>query len=448
MSVPLSASTAADPVAFVPAPVQVKPEGEPLPLVPAPKSSFRDLGVTPAHLQGLIVKSLYLNGPASSQGLATQVKLTVSVVRELLDELRRDLLIVPKGTAELVDFIFQLTDTGVRHAKNLCEKSTYCGSAPVPLEDYVESVELQSIRSQPLDLQKYKTVFEDLYIPAEQFNELAQAMHAGRGVFIFGAPGNGKTTIAERLTACFSKYMWIPRTLIAGHEIIRLFDSSVHKQVDPNSLGYEFDRDEIDHRWVLIERPSIVVGGELTMDNLEIGCRDGSSVLEAPIQMKSNGGTLVIDDFGRQRISATDLLNRWIVPLNQYKDYLILPNGRQIQVPFDQNIVFATNIRPKELVDEAFLRRIPFKVELVDPDEKAFRQVFAAVAKSKQLTYDESILDHLFEKHYRQCERPFRYCHPADLLFHVENLCELFELPREVTKSNIDIAAKNYFGGL
>ena len=416
-----------------------------MPPLPASKHSVQALGVSPARLQGLIVKSLFLNGPASSQGLATQVKLTVSVVRELIDELRRDLLVVPKGT-ELVDFVFQLTDAGVQHAKNLCAKNTYCGAAPVPLSDYTESVELQSIRKHTLDLQRYKEIFKDLYIPAEQFNELAQAMHAGRGVFLFGAPGNGKTTIAERLTKCFPRYLWIPRTIIAGHELIRLFDSSVHTEVDPNSLGHTFDRDEIDHRWVLIERPTIVVGGELTMNQLELG--QGSSVLEASIQMKSNGGTLVIDDFGRQRISPEDLLNRWIVPLNRFKDYLSLPSGRQIQVPFDQNIVFATNVRPQDLVDEAFLRRIPFKVELVDPDEKAFRQVFAIEAKNRGLAYTEPVLDYLLEAHYQAFDRPFRYCHPTDLLFHVENLCDLYDLPQEITQSNLDIAANNYFSGM
>ena len=443
----MSTSTVPSSNTFIPVPVTAMKAAAALPFLPAPRSSLAQLGVPVAMVEAMIIKSLFLNGAESSKGLARQLKLTVSVTREVIDRLRRELFVVPKD-AELADFTFQLTEAGIRQAKHLCGKDTYCGAVPVPLEDYVKSVDLQSTRKQGVDLNRYKEVFKDLHIPAQQFNELAQAMHAGQGMFIFGAPGNGKTSIAERLTRCFSKYIWIPRTLAAGHEIIRVFDSTVHCEVDPSTFGYEFDNDEYDSRWILIERPSIVVGGELAMSHLELGRREDSRVLEATVQMKSNGGTLVIDDFGRQRVTPEELLNRWIVPLSNSKDYLSLPNGRQIQVPFDQNIVFSTNIHPRELVDEAFLRRIPFKVELVDPDEKAFRQVFAMVAKAKNLRYEESILDYLFEKHYRSVNRPMRYCHPGDLLFHVNNLCELFDVPREVTKTSIDMAAKNYFSGM
>ena len=441
---PMSLSDVVAP--FIPVPVASK-GGESIPFLPAPKRTLSELRVAASTVEAMVAKSLYLHGPQSSKALAEQLKLTVSVVREVIDELRASLLVTLKGT-ELVDFVFQLTAAGEQHARNLCSQGTYCGAVPVPLADYVTSVELQSIRKQGLDIQRFKSVLDDLHLPTQRFNELAQAMHAGRGVFLFGAPGNGKTSVAERLTACFAKYLWIPRTLIAGHEIIRLFDGSVHNEIDPATIGYDFDADEYDHRWVLIERPSIVVGGELALHHLELGRREGSHVLEAPIQMKSNGGTLVIDDFGRQRVKPEDLLNRWIIPLSNYQDYLSLPNGRQIQVPFDQNIVFSTNIHPRELVDEAFLRRIPFKVELVDPDEAAYREVFARVARQNELKYEDNVVEYLFETYYRATERPMRYCHPRDLLFHVQNVCELFDLPREVTKSSLDMAAKNYFNGM
>ena len=236
----------------------------------------------------------------------------------------------------------------------------------------------QLLTTQHPTTEDLKRAFEDLVINARTLNRLGPAINSGRGLFLFGAAGNGKTSIAERVTKAFGEYIWIPRALGIDGEIIRLFDPSNHEEA-PEEIGSGLlDDSKIDKRWVRIRRPTIVVGGELTMDNLEVTLNTSTGISEAPMQLKSNCGTLVIDDFGRQRMTTDELLNRWIVPLEKRYDFLNLPNGKKIQVPFDQLIIFSTNLEPKELVDEAFLRRIPYKIEVLDPSEDEFRDLLKA----------------------------------------------------------------------
>jgi predicted ATPase with chaperone activity len=216
----------------------------------------------------------------------------------------------------------------------------------------------------------------------------------------------------------------------------------VHQEVPSSGLT---SQDEYDQRWIRVRRPTIVVGGELTMQNLEITLNASVGILEAPLQMKSNCGTLVIDDFGRQRMRPEELLNRWIVPLEKRHDYLNFPSGKKVQVPFDQVIVFSTNLDPKDIVDEAFLRRIPYKIEAVDPTESQFRAVLKVTAKKLDIAYRESAVDYLIETYYKRAGRAFRFCHPRDLLQQVKNLCEYHDLPRDMINEYFDVAISNYF---
>jgi hypothetical protein len=264
-------------------------------------------------------------------------------------------------------------------------------------------------------------------------------------MFLYGFPGNGKTSIAERITRCFGSTVWIPRTVLAEGQVIKLFDPAVHEAVRSRRGGL-LRSDEQDDRWVEIRRPTIVAGGELTMDSLEIRFDAATRVCEAPLQMKSNNGTFLIDDFGRQRMTPLELLNRWIVPLEKRYDYLGLPNGKKIRVPFDQLILFSTNLEPKHLVDEAFLRRIPYKVLAPDPSEATFRRLFAVTAPKLGFeAVDEGAIDHLIERHYRAEGRPFRSCQPRDLLLQVRNHCLYRGLRLELTPGYFDLAAANYF---
>jgi predicted ATPase with chaperone activity len=274
---------------------------------------------------------------------------------------------------------------------------------------------------------------------------LGPAINSGRGMFLFGAAGNGKTSIAERITKAFGQTIWIPRSIGVDGEIMRLYDPGMHEEMPLPANEGLIDNRKIDNRWIRIRRPTIVVGGELTMDHLEITLNTATNVSEAPIQMKSNCGTLVIDDFGRQRMTTDQLLNRWIVPLEKRYDFLSLASGKKIQVPFDQLIVFSTNLEPKDLVDDAFLRRIPYKIEVTDPDEPSFRQLLKIMAGKLDVEYEESAAEYLMQTHYRAVNRPLRCCQPRDLILQVRNYCRYANKPARLTQETLDFAVANYF---
>ncbi len=276
-------------------------------------------------------------------------------------------------------------------------------------------------------------------------DRLGPAINSGRGLFLFGAPGNGKTSIAERVTSAFGEHIWVPRAIGVDGEIMRLFDPMNHEAAPLKEHTGLLDSTKVDKRWIRIKRPTIVVGGELTMNNLEVNKNDATGISESPMQLKSNCGTLVIDDFGRQRMSTDELLNRWIVPLEKRYDFLNMGNGKKIQVPFDQLIVFSTNLEPKDLVDEAFLRRIPYKIEVIDPSENEFRKLFEIFCPKLGFEYNQEAIDYLIEKHYRAVNRPFRNCQPRDLLQQVLNHCYYQGCEAELTPEAFDFAVENYF---
>ena len=277
-------------------------------------------------------------------------------------------------------------------------------------------------------------------------DRLGPAINSGRGLFLFGPPGNGKTSIAERITAAFGDTVWIP-----ARDRRRRRDRPSVRSGEPRgnaplpSGACLLDARKIDKRWIRIRRPTIIAGGELTMSQLEVTVTPTTGICEAPLQMKSNCGTLVIDDFGRQRMRIDELLNRWIVPLEMRCDFLNLPNGKKIKAPFDQLVVFSTNLEPRELVDEAFLRRIPYKIEVIDPSEQEFRRLFRVMGEKLGIAYCEEAVDYLIEKHFKEADRPLRFCHPRDLLMQVRNYCKYQEIPAVMSNENFDRAVENYF---
>jgi predicted ATPase with chaperone activity len=290
-----------------------------------------------------------------------------------------------------------------------------------------------------------KAALSDLLLSSTICNRIGKAMIGAKAMFLFGKPGNGKTSIAERLTAAFGDTIWIPRAISCDHEIIRIYDPCLHAAVPLDELRSEVDLWRIDQRWVCIRRPTVIVGGELTMEQLEVRSNRGAGILEAPLQVKSNCGTLVIDDFGRQRISAHELLNRWIVPLEKRYDFLSLPSGKKLQVPFDQLLVFSTNLDPTHLVDEAFLRRVPYKIEVHGPTELDFRRLFVETCANYAMSVDDSVLDRLIDTQFKAANRAFRYCHVRDLLAQVRHHCEFLGVPYEVKPEYLDEAVDNYF---
>ncbi|MCB9925239.1 MAG: AAA family ATPase [Planctomycetaceae bacterium] len=405
-------------------------------------------GLSESDVEGLIFKLLLGRGDTAGRLIADQIRLPFVLVSETLQRLKNEQLLVYRGSAPMNDYIYQLPDIGRERARRLAEHCSYFGAAPVALQDYLASVKAQSLGTQHPSVQDLKDAFSDLLINEHMLERLGPAINSGRGLFLFGAPGNGKTSIAERVTKAFGEYIWIPRAIGIDGEILRLFDPMCHEEAPQNDGPGLLSQSRIDKRWVRVKRPTIVVGGELTMDALEVVFNTSTGISEAPLQLKSNCGTLVIDDFGRQRMTTDELLNRWIVPLEKRYDFLNLANGKKIQVPFDQLIIFSTNLEPKDLVDEAFLRRIPYKIEVIDPDEREFRELFKIMCPKMGFEYCEESVDHLLVHHYLEVERPFRNCQPRDLLMQVRNHCYYQGKELKLTPEAFDFAAENYFAVL
>jgi len=413
--------------------------------LPIEPESFLEAQLTDSEVEALILKYLLARGDVSGRDVADQVKLPFVLVDELLRVLKGEQLVVHRGDAPMNDYQYQLTDMGRERGRRHSQHCTYFGSAPVSLQDYIDSVNAQSLTNQHPTAEDLRSAFGDLVLSQKMFDRLGPAINSGRGLFLFGPPGNGKTSIAERVTAAFGEYIWIPRAIGIDGEIVRVFDPINHDEVPAESSGGLLDQRKIDKRWVRIRRPTILAGGELTMSQLEVTINVSTGISEAPLQLKSNCGTLVIDDFGRQRMRIDELLNRWIVPLEKRVDFLGLPNGKKIQVPFDQLIIFSTNLEPRELVDEAFLRRIPYKIEVTDPSEAEFRWLLEAMCTDMGIQYQEAAADYLIETHYKQMGRPLRFCQPRDLLLQVRNYCVYHNRPAELTAEFLDKAAEIYF---
>jgi hypothetical protein len=413
--------------------------------VPRAPATLEDAGISESQLEALVLKFLLNRTTASGREICEQLRLPFRLLRELMRRMKDDRLVIYKGEAAMSDYVHELTDAGHDRARRYSEQCTYFGSAPVSLADYVASVEAQSIRRFQPRMDQLRRAFGDLVLSDELFSQLGQAISSGQGLFLYGLPGNGKTSIARRISGALGDGIWIPRAISVLGEIIRLYDPSNHEPVpDADTPPLQHDV-ELDRRWIRIRRPTIVVGGELRMESLEITTNRATGLSEAPLQLKSNGGTLVIDDFGRQRITPAELLNRWIVPLENRHDFLNLQSGRKIQVPFDQLIIFSTNLNPAELVDEAFLRRIPYKIDVSDPGEDQFRALFRETARRMAIEHDEAMLDYLLDQHYRRVQRPMRFCHPRDLLHQVSIYCQFHQQPAAMSRSAVDAAVKNYF---
>ena len=344
--------------------------------VPPAPESLQAAGLHPNDIRPLVLKFLYVQGSQPGGRISRQVRLAHAIVEPILAELKADLLIGHKKSAGVGDFEYELSPKGVEQAKMHLARTTYCGAAPVGIPQYTEAVMRQSIRHLKPTFDDVREATKDLLVSDLMICQLGQAINSGRSMFLFGPPGNGKTSLARRAIQAVSQHIWIPRSLTVGGEVIRIYDPSVHEAAPmPESQSLMVDQ-PVDERWVRVKRPTIVVGGELELKHLEATLNPVTGIIEAPIHVKSNCGCLVVDDFGRQQISTTELLNRWIVPMESGSDFLNLPSGRQVSLPFEQLLIFSTNLDPTTLCDEAFLRRIPYKVEVFDPTEIQFRQLF------------------------------------------------------------------------
>jgi predicted ATPase with chaperone activity len=397
-------------------------------------------------LTDLALKALYYTGQATAGQLGSMLGLSQPVMQEVLAFLTRDKLCEVTGSEGHgpASYRYTMTGRGTERASAAFERNTYVGLAPVCLADYVCQVRQQSVSQVRFDQATVERALAELVLSPDTRKRIGRAIASGRSTLIYGATGNGKSTVIRSLGEALSGHVLIPHAVEVYGHIVRLFDPSKHSGVEDQPGGSERPRRQ-DRRWHVAARPTVLAGGELSRHSLELVFNDRSKVYEAPLQMKANGGILIIDDFGRQQMPAVELLNRWIVALEGGVDHLSLHTGQTIAVPFDVIPLFSTNLDPEELADEAFLRRIRYKVEIPDPSLEEFRLIFERVCQQNGLRADESVVDHLFTRWYGPFGRQLRGCHPRDLVEAVVDAAH-YEAKRPVLlPETLDEACYTYF---
>jgi hypothetical protein len=413
---------------------EVESMGPPVP------NELADTGVAEGFLCDLALKHVAMMPEPTTALVAEQLCLPRALAEDVLQKLYREKLIEVKKQSSVGSTRYAMLDHGWERLARLISICGYTGPAPVSLRDYSHMMRLQSIPSESATMEVVRAAFHDLVLPESLLQTLGCVINSRRSLFLTGLPGTGKTAVAERINGALPGAIWIPYAVEIDGQIIRVFDNHCHRMAPEEETPVDHDR-----RWVLIRRPLVIVGGELTLENADLTWSEAAKFYEAPFQMKSNGGTLVIDDFGRQRVSPQDLLNRWIVPLERRIDYLALHTGKKIEVPFEQLVVFSTNLDEKDLTDEAFLRRMGYRARVEPPTPAAFSEIFKRAAYNRGIRCDQQVLDHLLRK-YRLENRVMKGCEPRDLLDRATDICLFEGQALELTPKVLDTAWENYFG--
>ncbi len=418
-----------------------------MPLPPPPPATIEATGLHPDSLAQLLLKTL-VAGEASGTGLAESLRLPYSVLDALIQHARVEKLVEVRGAsgAGNAGYRYALTDLGRDRAGQFFEISRYVGAAPVPLAQYNAYVRACMAARPYVDRERLATGFKDLIVNDAMFERLGPAVNSGKSLFLYGAPGNGKTVVAEGIGRALGDEMHIPRALDVDGQVITMFDPVNHVLLSSGaSVESVIASNAHDRRWEKIRRPVVVVGGELTLEMLDLTFNPIARFYEAPIQLKANGGVFVVDDFGRQRIPPRDLLNRWIVPLESRVDFLTLHTGRKFETPFNVLIVFATNLKPESLADEAFLRRIPYKILAKNPTVDEYCRIFELNCRKRGLAFDPVMVEYLDRKYYTPRKLQMRACHPRDLVEQVVDMCRYQNRPPALSRDLLDAACHSYF---
>jgi hypothetical protein len=420
-------------------------------LLPAqqPPNSIKDVQIPESFLANLLVKHAFYLEVFTLPDMTARLKLNSAIVMQLIDYLRREKYVEVRGSASLngaataisQNYRYSLNDTGKRRAAQLFEFDNYVGPTPITLEEYWRQVEGQSIKDFRVNRERLEQSFTGLIIADGLFDKLGPAVVSGKPIFIYGPPGNGKTAISMRLGRVLDDAIMVPYALYVEGNVIRMFDEVTHRPVG----GEAESLFKADTRWVKCHRPVVLVGGEMTLEMLDLAFNPILKYYEAPLQLKANNGLFIVDDFGRQRIAPQELLNRWIIPMENRRDYLCLHTGQKFAIPFDQLLIFSTNLEPETLVDAAFLRRLRHKIQLDHINREQFLAIFRIVCSNHQLSYNEEVVNYLLEEHYVPYERPMDACHPRDLVEQIIDISRYLDIPPELTRENFDQACKTYF---
>jgi predicted ATPase with chaperone activity len=418
---------------------------------------IEDTGLQLIYIADLALKVLYSSGYLTGFRVAELLALPFTgIVEEILEFLKREKLVEVKGAGGFGEgaYLYAITGAGIAKAREAMARNEYAGPAPVPLEAYNQSIRRQAAARITVTQRTMRQALSHLVMGEKALARIGPAANSGTSLFLYGAPGNGKTSIARSIgQMVLGEDMYIPYAVDVEGQIIKVFDSVNHEVVkeeegrpaNPPGTGNLRLGTRRDPRWIKIKRPFVVVGGELTMAGLDLQFDEVNKFYEAPFQMKANGGMFLIDDFGRQQVRPRDLLNRWIVPLENRLDYLTLHNGRKIEIPFEVLVVFSTNLPPRDLVDEAFLRRIRHKIEIVDPTFEEYKEIFRRMAEAKRIPFDEKGLAYLLQEWYIKRNRKLRSNHPRDILEQVLDIAAYTNVEPVMSKELIDRACETYF---
>jgi hypothetical protein len=415
------------------------------PAPPAPVT-LEDTGLSADQVIQLLVKALYA-GEASGMTLADRLRLPYAILEPLIEKIRAERFVEVRGASGTgtAAYRYALTDLGRDRGRQFLDASQYAGAAPVPLATYVETMRALREARGFIDRGRIRHGFSHLVVGDALLEQLGPAINSGKAVFLYGPPGNGKTVLGEGMGRALGGDMYVPYAIDVDGQTIMVYDPVNHESLETNEAQALVKSAPRDRRWVRIRRPVVMVGGELTLDMLDLRFNHISKFYEAPIHLKANGGVFLVDDFGRQRMRPEDLLNRWIVPLESRVDYLTLHTGKKLQIPFDVLTVFATNLDPASLADEAFLRRIPYKIAVGDPTLHQFTDIFEMNCRRRGLRFHQVMVAYLHRRHYRPHGRHLRACHPRDLIEQVIALCQFQGRAPAITRELLDQACDAYF---